>query len=864
MRLAEALDDMVDGRPPVEADRAERPRGWDSPGARPIDPDMAIDHLERAVAADGLEMYEHQEEAVLDIVTGSHVIVTTPTGSGKSLIATAAHFACVAGGGRSYYTAPIKALVSEKFFSLCEIFGASRVGMVTGDASVNPDAPIICCTAEILANIALREGRHAMVDQVVMDEFHFIGDPDRGWAWQVPLTELPQAQQIIMSATLGDVSQLAEDLTDATGRPTEVITGVTRPVPLLYEWSMEPDHETIANLVDDGKAPVYIVHPSQKQALERAQSLTSVKLVGTEERREIAAEIADFRFSKGFGSTVRKFITSGIGVHHAGMLPKYRRLVETLAQRGRLKVICGTDTLGVGINVPIRSVMFTSLTKFDGSRMRVLKSREFHQIAGRAGRAGFDTVGYVVGQAPEHVVANAKALAKADGDARKARRIQKHRAPEGFVNYDEETFRRLIDSVPETLHARMRITDAMLLNLLSRDEDTVVAVKHLVDGATANLRERRRLYKRALQLGRALLRSGVVHQLDEPTAGGRRYAMSEELQEDFALNQPLSSFAAEAIETLNPESPEHALNVVSVIEATLDNPMTVLFAQQHEARGEAIGEMKADGLDYEERMEALDEVEWPKPLEETLDALFEIFAPAHPWVPADALSPKSIVRDMYERAMTFGEFCAFYKVQRSEGLVLRYLTDAYRALRQTVPETERTEELEDIISWLGEVVRTTDSSLIDEWEALTHPVDEEGAAEVRPVRTFTSNQRAFRVALRNAMFRKVILAADDDFEGLAALEPEGSRMRARDWEDALGAYWEEHEELDDGPDARSPALLMIEKEPSRDGSRIWLVRQIIDDPEGDHDWSIAATVDLDECDEADDLVLRTRAFARMD
>ncbi|MDN6428090.1 DEAD/DEAH box helicase, partial [Acidipropionibacterium jensenii] len=331
MRLAEALDDMVDGRPPVETDRGERPRGWDSPGARAIDPDMAIDHLERAVAADGLEMYEHQEEAILDIVTGSHVIVTTPTGSGKSLIATAAHFACVAGGGCSYYTAPIKALVSEKFFSLCEIFGAARVGMVTGDASVNPDAPIICCTAEILANIALREGRHAAVDQVVMDEFHFIGDPDRGWAWQVPLTELPQAQQIIMSATLGDVSQLAENLTTDTGRPTEIITGVTRPVPLLYEWSMESDHDTIANLVDDGKAPVYIVHPSQRLALERAQSLTSMKLVSTEERHAIAAEIADFRFSKGFGSTVRKFITAGIGVHHAGMLPKYRRLVETLA-----------------------------------------------------------------------------------------------------------------------------------------------------------------------------------------------------------------------------------------------------------------------------------------------------------------------------------------------------------------------------------------------------------------------------------------------------------------------------------------------------------------------------------------------------
>lgn len=864
MRLAEALDDMLDARPPVETDRGERPAGWDSPGARPIDPDMALDHIERAVSRDGLTMYDHQEEAILEILTGSHVIVTTPTGSGKSLIAAAAHFACVAGGGRSYYTAPIKALVSEKFFDLCAIFGAARVGMVTGDASVNADAPIICCTAEILANIALREGRHAAVDQVVMDEFHFIGDPDRGWAWQVPLSELPQAQQIIMSATLGDVSQLAEDLTASTGRPTTVITGVTRPVPLLYEWSMESDHDTVEQLVEEQKAPVYIVHPSQKAALERAQSLTSMKLVSTEERHGIAAEIADFRFSKGFGSTVRKFITSGIGVHHAGMLPKYRRLVETLAQQGRLKVICGTDTLGVGINVPIRTVMFIALTKFDGRRMRVLKSREFHQIAGRAGRAGFDSVGYVVAEAPEHVVANAKAAAKAGDDPKKQRRIKKQKAPEGFINFDEETFKKLIASTPETLHARMRITDAMLLNLLSRDEDTVAAVKHLVDAATSSAAERKRLYRRAIQLGRALLHSGVVHRLDEPTPGGRRYAMNEDLQEDFALNQPLSAFAAEAIETLDPDSATHALDVVSVIEATLDNPMTLLYAQQRLARGEAIGELKAEGYDYEDRMAAVEDVEWPRPLGETLDALFEIFAPSHPWVPADALSPKSIVRDMYERAMTFGEFCAFYKVQRSEGLVLRYLTDAYRALRQTVPEAERTEELSDLISWLGEVIRTTDSSLIDEWEALTHPEESEEPEEVRPVHTFTSNRRAFRVALRNAMFRKVILAADDDFEGLAALEPDGSPMKARDWEDALGSYWDEHEEINDGPDARSPAMLVIENESGRRDSRIRLVRQIIDDPEGNHDWSITATVDLDECDEADDLILRTRAFSRLD
>ena len=865
MRLEDALEDLIDGREPVTDDRAERPRDWQWPGARPVDPDMVIDHIERAVAKDGLSLYEHQEEAIYQMLTGAHVVVTTPTGSGKSLIAAACQFACVGGGGRTYYTAPIKALVSEKFFALCEMFGAQNVGMVTGDASVNASAPIICCTAEILANIALREGSHAQVDQVIMDEFHFIADPDRGWAWQVPLSELPQAQMIIMSATLGDVSWLTTTLEEQTGRDVEVVSGATRPVPLMYEWSMKTDHDTIADLVEDGKAPIYIVHPSQKQAVERAQSLTSIKLLSTEERHQIADELKGFPFSRGFGTTIRKYLTAGIGVHHAGMLPKYRRLVESLAQRGLLKVICGTDTLGVGINVPIRTVMFTALTKFDGHRNRVLKSREFHQIAGRAGRAGFDTVGYVVAQAPEHVVANAKALAKAGDDPKKKRKVQRKKPPEGYVDYTEETFDKLINSTPETLHATMRVTDAMVLNVLQRDEDTVTAVQHIIDAAITNPARRRRLYRRGVQIGAGLLRSQVVHRLPEPTPGGRKYAMNEALQDDFALNQPLSGFAAEAIATLDPESPTHAMDVVSVIEATLDNPMAVLYAEQSHARGEKIAAMKAEGYDYQDRMDAVEDVEWPQPLAEMLEALFEIFAPSHPWVSPEALAPKSVVRDMYERAMTFGEFCAFYKVQRSEGLVLRYLTDAYRALRQTVPEAERTEELADVISWLGEVVRSTDSSLIDEWEALTNPetANETGTGnqEARPVHTFTSNTRAFRVAVRNAMFRRVILAADDDFEALAALEPTGSAMTNDVWEDALGDYWDEFDEIDDGPDARSPAFFVVEE--SRRG-RLWTVRQIINDPDGDHDWSIAATVDLDECDEAGELVVRTRAFTRLD
>ncbi len=827
----------------------------------PTDPDALYEAFVEWAGGDGITLYPHQDEAIIDILTGANVIVTTPTGSGKSLIATAAHFATLAAGGRSYYTAPIKALVSEKFFALCATFGAANVGMVTGDASVNAEAPIVCCTAEILANIALREGRAARVDQVVIDEFHFLADRDRGWAWQVPLVELPQAQFVIMSATLGDMTDTAAALERRTVRPATIVGGAVRPVPLVYSWATTPVHETIQALIDDRQAPVYVVHSTQGSAVDRAQALLSSGIVDRSHRAELVDALRGFRFSGGFGKTLSTLLHAGIAVHHAGMLPRYRRLVETLAQRGLLTVICGTDTLGVGINVPIRTVLFAALTKFDGRRTRVLRSREFHQISGRAGRPGFDTVGYVVAQAPEHEVENTRILAKFAGDEKKLRSVRRKKPPEGFVNFTEATFTKLVDSEPEPLHARMRVTHAMLLNLLQRDEDTGTALASLIDSCTSERPVRQRLLRRAAAMGRSLLRAGVVVRLEEPTSGGRRYALAVDLQHNFALNQPLSAFALAAMAELDTEAPGYALDVVSVIEATLENPMVILLAQQFKARGEAVAELKADGYDYEERQELLDEVSWPRPLAELLETVYTRELAAHPWLAESPVNPKSVVRDLYERAMTFGEYIGFYRLQRSEGLLLRYLSDAFRALRQTVPESLRTEELEDLIEWLGEVTRLTDSSLLDEWESLAglsshDPADE--PRETRPPQTVTGNLRAFRVLVRNAMFRRVELAASDDVDGLAALEPGGAMTRTR-WDEALGEYWDEHEVLPTDADARGPGLLVVTT-----NGRVWELRQIIDDPEGNHDWSITARVDLDECDEAGELVLRTLDFGRLD
>ncbi|EME23669.1 DEAD/DEAH box helicase [Rhodococcus triatomae] len=798
----------------------------------------------------GLTLYPAQEESLIEIVSGANVILSTPTGSGKSMVAIGAHFAALAEGRRTFYTAPIKALVSEKFFALCEVFGAENVGMMTGDASVNSSAPIVCATAEIVANLALRQGADSDIGQVVMDEFHYYSEPDRGWAWQVPLIELPNAQFLLMSATLGDVSFFRNDLTRRTGRPTTVVGGTERPVPLTFSYAKTPIGETIEELVTTHQAPVYVVHFTQAAALERAQALTSVNMSTKEEKAAIADAIGAFRFTTGFGKTLSRLVRHGIGVHHAGMLPKYRRLIERLAQDGLLKVICGTDTLGVGINVPIRTVLMTGLTKFDGTRTRHLRAREFHQIAGRAGRAGFDTMGTVVVQAPEYEIENHRLVLKAGDDPKKLKKIQRKKPPEGFVSWGEPTFERLVAASPEQLTSRFRVSNSMLLNVIARPGNCFTAMRHLLEDNHEARPQQRKHIRRAIALYRGLLQAGIVEQLDAPDENGSWARLTVDLQRDFALNQPLSPFALAAIELLDVDSVTYALDVVSVIESTLDDPRQILMAQQHAARGEAVQQMKADGIEYEERMELLEDVTWPKPLEELLYPAFETYRGGHPWVSEFALSPKSVVRDMIEKTMTFAELVSHYGLARSEGLVLRYLADAYRALRQTVPDSARTEEFEDIVEWLGELIRQVDSSLLDEWEQLTNPGVESddqqvafGADVPRPV---SANVRAFTVMIRNAMFKRVELASRRRWETLAEL---GDGLEADDWADLMELYFDEYDEIGTGPDARGPQLFTVSRE-----TELWRVRQTLADPNGDHGWALLGEVNLAESDAAGEVV----------
>ena len=674
--------------------------------------------IEWSLAA-GLELYPHQEEAVLRLLAGENVVLSTPTGSGKSLVALAGAFAMLAQGRRAVYTAPIKALVSEKFFELTAAFGPSDVGMVTGDASVNSDAPVIACTAEILAQRALRSGAGTPGDLVVMDEFHYYGDRDRGWAWQVPLLEMPGARFLLMSATLGDTAALRRDLTARTGRETALVASAERPVPLDVEYRETPLHVSIEQLLKSGRAPVYIVHFTQRAATARAQSLTSLRVLSGDEKVAVKEAVGGFRFDTPIGKDLRRFVLAGIGVHHAGMLPKYRLLVEKLAQQGHLKLICGTDTLGVGVNVPIRTVLFTQLYKYDGRRTRVLSVRDFQQIAGRAGRRGFDTVGSVWVQAPEHAVENKRAEMRAAGDPRKLRKLVRKKPPErGYAHYDDKTLARLWEGTPETLESSFDVTHAMMLNVLDRHGDGCAAMKRLlVDNHEPRSRQRRHIRK-AVGVFRSLIDAGIVEVLPEPDKSGRPVRVNIDLQDEFRLNQPLGLFAVEAVSVLDQEAPDYHLQVLSVAESVLEDPLAVLLAQRDAARDTLMTRMKEEGVEYEERMARLAEVTWPRPEAEFIEPAFDTFARHHPWVGHLRPSPKSVVRDMVEHADTFNQYVSRYGLKRSEGLVLRYLTDCYKALVQTVPAAAVDDRLAEVAEWLGALVREVDSSLLDEWERL--------------------------------------------------------------------------------------------------------------------------------------------------
>lgn len=802
-------------------------------------------------AGRGIELWPHQEEALMALMMGDHVVLGTPTGSGKSLVALGMHFMAVARGETSYYTAPIKALVSEKFFDLVDLFGRDLVGMLTGDVQINPDAPIICCTAEILANRALSEGDKADISSVAADEFHFFSDPDRGKAWQIPLLCLPQTQFLLMSATLGDMGDITDLMERMSGRTVDQIMDAERPVPLEYRYAMTALEATVELALRNGEGPVYIVHFAQAAALDSAQALSSFGIATKEQRKAIQEACRGTRFTTAFGKVLKRLLSSGVGVHHAGMLPRYRLLVERLAQQGLLPVICGTDTLGVGINVPIHTVLFTQLTKFDGHRQRRLRSREFHQIAGRAGRSGFDTEGVVVAEAPEHDIENARALAKAGDDPKKRRKVKKKRPPEGFVNWNEDTFDRLVNSVPEKLTPRMDVTHSMVLEVVGRGGDARAAISRIVHDSLQTPEQKEALEARADEVFATLIDSDVVVRTEGPD--GPVYELTRELPEDFALDQPLSPFLLAALELLDPEDPSYALDVVSMVEATLEDPYQILRAQLRKAREAENQRLKMEGVDYEERIELLADVDYDKPLEDLLDGAFEQYCREVPWARDFSLRPKSVLRAMIESANDFKSYIQALGIARFEGILLRYLSEAWRTLDRTVPPEKRDTRLDEICAWLGLMVRSVDSSLVDAWES-AGTADDEGPGAFEASDAVVHDRRGLTLLVRNALFRRQSLAARRDAEALGALDGDwgyGERV----WRQVLDNLYAEHEEVLLDGDARSSAFFSID-ESDEETDHVWHVTQVFSDSEGDHDFRITADVDLDATQESDGVVFK--------
>ena len=832
---------------PDENGNVAEPEPW-------LSAETAYERFLSWVEARGITPWTHQEDALFALAAGSNMILGTPTGSGKSLVAIGELFLGLATGKRDYYTAPIKALVSEKFFQLVDIFGRDNVGMVTGDSHINTKAPIICCTAEILANQALAEGADADVGLIAMDEFHFFADPDRGWAWQVPLLTLPHAQFLLMSATLGDMSAIAATLERETGREVERILNAPRPVPLSYQYVKTALEATVELALRQGDAPLYIVHFSQDAALTSARALASYGVATKEQREAIKEALHGARFNTAFGKTLKHLISCGVGLHHAGLLPRYRLLVEKLAQQGLLPVICGTDTLGVGINVPIHTVVLTGLTKFDGVKQRRLRSREFHQIAGRAGRSGFDTEGVVIAEAPEHEIENFKAELKAMGDPKKMKRLKKKKPPEGFVTWNEATFTRLIDAPPETLRPRLRVTHSMVLAEVEQGGDARARVDDIIDRSLQSDEEKAALHDRAAEIFATLIDAGVVVQKAVQGDGpdpATAYELTVDLPEDFALDQPLSPFLLAALELLDPESPTYDMDLISFVEATLEDPKQVLRAQERRARDEAMAAMKAEGVDFEERVERVRDVTYPKPLEEQIDTAYQAYCEKVPWARDFEPAPKSVLRDMLETGCDFKSYIQSYKIERCEGILLRYLAEAFRALDRTVPADKKTPQLDDVVAWLGLIVRSVDSSLVDEWAAAGQPID---AAPPKLADEVVADRRGLTVLVRNALFHRVRLAARDRADELGALDEDWGFGTLR-WKRVLDAFYEAHDELLTDADARSAAYLSID-EADEKTDHVWHVHQVFADADGDHDFGIMADVDLNATQDGDGVVFK--------
>jgi len=808
----------------------------------PIDKEQLLSAFLDYVNTLKIGLYPAQEEAILELLNQHNVILNTPTGSGKSLVALAVHFFSAATQKRSFYTCPIKALVNEKFFHLCQVFGSEYVGMQTGDVSINPHAPIICCTAEVLANIALREGHLCPADVVIMDEFHYYSDKERGSAWQIPLLTLSRASFLLMSATLGDTSFFETSLTKLNGRPTVLVKSFERPVPLSFSYVEKNLHETIQNLYEQDKCPIYLVHFTQRAAIESAQNLMSFNFCTRSEKLSIAESLYDMRFDTPFGKDMQRFIKHGVGVHHAGLLPKYRLLNEKLAQKGLLKVICGTDTLGVGVNIPIRTVLLTQLCKFDGEQTTILKVRDFFQLAGRAGRSGFDKQGFVVAQAPEHVIENLKleALQK----QKPGKKIVKKKPPEfGYVHYDKKTFDKLLNGVPEPLSSQLTLEPGMLLHLL-QDKTAhgfygYQRLIKLIEQSHGTPQSKHLLRVQAATFFRSLKQAGII-QIEQDTQGDRHIVVHEDLQGDFSMHHALSLYFIEAVKQLNNEDEDYCLKILSIAESIVENPKAILQKQKDKKISEKINELKAKGVPYEERMQDIEQVNYPQPMAEWLYQTFNQFRTHHPWVRTDTVKPKSIAREIYESYASFNDYVRLYGLQRIEGILLRYLSEIYKIFMQTLPQVLKDERTEDLCTFLFTLVRQVDTSLIDEWQKYRglYPVV---SLPVQSLQTMAAptlariDKKAFKRRVMSEIYRFIKNLSLQEYEdaSLCLKSRNATFFTPERLKQEMATYFEDYAYILVSQEARTSEYTQIEEQEHH-----WIVRQTLLDPEKNADWQL--------------------------
>ncbi len=823
------------------------------PPASLLSADSILNGFLSAISARDIELYPAQEEAILEIMSGKNVILNTPTGSGKSLVASAMHFKALAEGKRSYYTCPIKALVSEKFFALCADFGPENVGMLTGDASINRDAPIICATAEILSNMALSGEEGAPVEYAIMDEFHYYSDKDRGVAWQIPLLMLKKTTFLLMSATMGESAVIEATLKNLNGLDVAVVKSNDRPVPLDFSYKETPIHETLYDLISSHQFPVYVVNFTQRECTEQAQSCMSVNFCTKDEKKRIEENFAGFRFDTPFGKEIRRYVGHGIGLHHAGLLPKYRLLVEKLAQTGLLKIIMGTDTLGVGVNIPIRTVLFTKLCKFDGQKVGILSVRDFKQISGRAGRKGFDEKGSVVAQAPEHIIENKRVENRFAADEKaKKKKVAKKGAPTvNYVHWDEKTFQRLIEQPPEPLASQFGISHGIIIILLqSYVSDANAGYRRLISliaRSHENLKAQSKHRKQSALLFRSLVAAGIVS-IVKGSHVKSRIVVNDSLQRDFSLHHTLSLYLLHALDLLEPEDENYALNILTLVESIAENPRVILQKQVDKLKTLKMAEMRAEGVEYDARLEALEKIEHPKPLRDFIYDTFNAFSGKHPWIGEENIAPKSIAREIVENGASFNEYILEYGLQRSEGILLRYLSIIYKTLVQTVPEQYKSGEVYEIIEVLRGLLAKVDSSLVEEWEQMRNPTTPLLGAQMKekPVLLYNpdENPKIFLAKIRADIHGFLKLISQKNYEEalLCIRHRMDDPWTAVRLQESLTDFYAHYDRIVFDPRAKQSQFTIIQKT----GENAWNIRQIIMDPEEHHDWMIEGTVNLDD------------------